>query len=97
MRMKEIKEAFDILSDDKKRRKYNKNGEDCEKEDNINDDPNDKRSLYEILQSTMDDSKKRSKVKLLQLPWELTLEEIYEGAYKEVKLNRIRVCGECKG
>lgn len=99
-RLAELKEAFDVLSDPKKRAEYDKQASSPSHEEEEEDDG--MQNLFDILrggrggQSAPKPEKKR-KMKPLQFALDVTLDDIYAGTTSKMRVTRMRLCKACGG
>lgn len=55
-------------------------------------------SLFDLLRGGRSNMpSRRPKMKSMQYALEVTLDEIYKGEEKKIKLSRMRICKKCKG
>jgi molecular chaperone DnaJ len=102
-KFKEIAEAFSVLSDDQKKTKYDNGGFDAFEGEGFNMDIND------ILRDFMGgfngagfngagfNNKRQNKGQDILVKVALTLEEMYSGINKKIKINNKSLCPTCKG
>ena len=90
----EIQQAFDILSNEEKRKVYDTYGEEGIKEGMDASEPTD---IFDILRgrSKGGNVKRKTKSTLQQLG--VTLEDVYLGKDKYIEVSRYRICKACKG
>jgi len=54
-------------------------------------------SIFNMMRGGRSNLNERSKMKPLQFALEVTLDEVYKGTTKKMRLTRMRVCKTCKG
>ena len=90
----DLQTAYDILSDENKRKVYDEYGEDGIKEGMQNPPENDIFNLFNTT-GTRRERKKKSHSTIQQL--KVSLEDIYLGTEKQVEISHYRICKKCKG
>lgn len=102
MQFKEIKEAYDVLSNEETRQIYDQLGPDGLQQSGNAPDYGDVTNLYDIFESIFGDNgdgfgrrQTRTEDMVQRLP--LTLDELYTGCRKDFAVNRNKICTECKG
>ena len=92
---KELINAYEVLSDPKKRKIYDEYGEEGLTKAEIGEDL-DLFNFYDCLYPRINNNLKRKyKTKLIEL--NITLEDSYNGGKKEIEYNRMIICPKCKG
>ena len=96
-KFKEIAYAYEVLSDENKRRLYDQGGEQALKEGGIGSSAHSPFDLFDMFfgggRSAHQRPKGRDKVHKLQV----TLENLYNGQERQLSINRDRVCVTCNG
>ena len=102
LQFKEIKEAYDVLSNEETRQIYDQLGPDGLQQSGSGPGFQDVSNLYDIFESIFGDAGEgfgarptRTEDMVQRLP--LTLEELYTGVRKDFAVNRNKICTECKG
>ena len=91
----ELQQAYDVLSDEKKRKVYDTYGEEGLKEGRDGSEPMD---IFDILNGRGRGGASRvQKTKNVFKTLDVTLEEVYLGKDKFFKVERWRICKDCKG
>ena len=94
----EISEAAEVLTDEEKRKLYDKYGEKGIKEGmGGHDDPQD---IFDLLMGRRGGGRREEgprKSPDAEFTIEVTLEEIYNGGSRKIAINRDRCCSECEG
>jgi len=105
-KFKEITRAYEVLSDDSKRQKYDQGGEDAVDGDGGGGDPSD---IFEAFFGgggrRGSAGRKRQKTKDVVQPLKVTLEQVYNGQTKKMAITRqvidkqkgVQRCDECDG
>ena len=89
----ELQTAYDILSDENKRKVYDEYGEEGIKEGISNAPEND---FFNLFNTGMHrERKKKSRSVIQQL--KVSLEDIYLGTEKQIEIKHFRICKKCKG
>ncbi|XZR53257.1 MAG: molecular chaperone DnaJ [Enterobacteriaceae bacterium] len=102
-RFKEIKEAYEILSDENKRKAYDQYGHDAFNQSYDNNNFNTETSFSDIFGDVFGDifgdnrSKNVNKGSDLKYNIELTLEELVKGINKEINIQTLIKCKSCNG
>ncbi len=89
-KFKEISEAYQILSDPKKRETYDRHGSDAFDENGL-----DETDLFKKFEKMFGGGE--NDVPPVEVPLEATLEELYSGATKSVQYERFNLCDKCDG
>ncbi|XP_054166357.1 dnaJ homolog subfamily A member 4-like [Oppia nitens] len=91
-KFKLISQAYDVLSDEKKRRVYDEGGEQA-----IKDGCNGSTSPMDIFKHFFgfDDSEKGPKPVVYKMG--VTLEDLYNGTTRKLSIQKKVICGQCKG
>jgi DnaJ-class molecular chaperone len=90
MKFVEISEAYDVLSDPEKRQLYDLGGEESLKKGNQPSSP------FDMFFGGGQQGGRR-KGQNFKMEFAVTLEELYNGAEKEFKINRKVLCNKCRG
>ena len=89
----DLQTAYDILSDENKRKVYDEYGEEGIKEGISNQPDND---IFNLFNTGMHrERKKKSRSVIQQL--KVSLEDIYLGTEKKIEIKHYRICKKCKG
>jgi DnaJ-class molecular chaperone len=99
-KFKEIGSAYDILKDDKKRELYDKYGEEGLRNGGGGGGGGGFGGIFQSFfggggGGREDDGPRKGKDVLRALP--VTLEDLYNGLEKKIKITRMRLCKTCKG
>lgn len=102
LQFKEIKEAYDVLSNEETRQIYDQLGPAGLQQSGNAPDYSNVTNLYDIFESIFGDAgegfggrQTRTDDMVQRLP--LTLDELYTGVRKDFAVNRNKICTECKG
>lgn len=96
-RFKQISQAYDVLSNEEKRRIYDMAGEKGIKEGGVSSSsPMDIFDMFfNMGRSKRDHGPRRGKDMHFSLP--VTIEELYNGSVRKLRVNRNEICEDCKG
>jgi len=89
----ELQHAYEILSDEKKRKIYDQYGEEGLKEGR---DGSEGMDIFDLLHGRSGGKQKR-KTKSVQHNLKVTLEDVFKGNKKYLEISRYRICLGCKG
>jgi len=90
----ELQHAYEILSDEDKRKVYDTYGEEGLKEGR---DGTEGQDIMDLLQGRMGGAKQKRKTKSVLHTLKVTLEDLYKGNKRYLEISRYRNCTTCKG
>lgn len=97
LQFKEITLAYEILSDEEKKRSYDRYGEEYLKQGGGAGGPGPADSLFSHLFGMGGGGQRQRKGEDLVFPLKVTLEDLYNGKTTKVALKKKVICSECNG